>query len=80
LGSNKATADAPKPSEDAKTAAKTTSPAKAFQGGDQGFIDLRLAEIIPYNHNTKRFRFELPESDQVSGLQVACKFEHHITS
>nr|KAK5445882.1 NADH-cytochrome b5 reductase [Exophiala xenobiotica] len=71
LGSNKATADAPKPSEDAKTAAKTTSPAKTFQGGDQGFIDLRLAEIIPYNHNTKRFRFELPESDQVSGLQVA---------
>ena len=23
------------------------------------------------NHNTKRFRFELPESDQVSGLTIA---------
>jgi len=74
LGSNKASADAPpKPQEDATHAAKTTSPAKAFQGGDQGFVDLKLAEIIPYNHNTKRFKFELPEKDQVSGLTVACE-------
>ncbi|KAI1619896.1 NADH-cytochrome b5 reductase 2 [Exophiala viscosa] len=72
LGSNKASADAPpKPSEDATHAAETTSAAKAFRGGDQGFVDLKLAEIIPYNHNTKRFKFELPGKDQVSGLTVA---------
>lgn len=44
---------------------------KAFTGGDQGFLSLKLAEIELINHNTKRFRFELPEPDQVSGLPVA---------
>ena len=34
-------------------------------------MSLRLAEVENINHNTKRFRFELPESDQVSGLTVA---------
>lgn len=43
----------------------------AFTGGDQGFVSLKLAEVESVNHNTKRFRFELPESDMVSGLQVA---------
>ncbi|KAG6002144.1 NADH-cytochrome b5 reductase, partial [Claviceps lovelessii] len=47
-------------------------PAKpAFTGGDQGFISLKLADVENVNHNTKRLRFELPESDQVSGLAVA---------
>ncbi|KAG5984351.1 NADH-cytochrome b5 reductase [Claviceps digitariae] len=59
----------------AETAAKAKEaavPAKpAFTGGDQGFISLKLADIENVNHNTKRFRFELPESDQVSGLAVA---------
>ncbi|KJZ77475.1 NADH-cytochrome b5 reductase 2 [Hirsutella minnesotensis 3608] len=42
-----------------------------FTGGDQGFVSLKLAEVETVNHNTKRFRFELPEGDMVSGLQVA---------
>jgi cytochrome-b5 reductase len=47
--------------------------AAAFTGGDQGFIDLKLESVENVNHNTKRFRFLLPEKDQVSGLQIACK-------
>ncbi|KAI9648640.1 NADH-cytochrome b5 reductase [Ciborinia camelliae] len=43
----------------------------AFTGGDQGFISLKLDSVENINHNTKKFRFELPESDQVSGLHVA---------
>jgi cytochrome-b5 reductase len=51
---------------------KEAVPAKpAFTGGDQGFISLKLADVEIVNHNTKRFRFELPESDMVSGLHVA---------
>lgn len=46
----------------------------AFTGGDQGFIDLKLASVETVNHNVKKFRFELPEKDQVSGLFVACTF------
>jgi len=49
-------------------------PPKAFLGGDQGFIDLKLANVDTVNHNTKCFRFELPEKDQVSGLPVACEW------
>jgi cytochrome-b5 reductase len=53
-------------------AAKAIVPPKpAFTGGDQGFLSLKLAEVENVNHNTKRFRFELPESDQVSGLHIA---------
>merc|ERR1711939_525369 len=40
-------------------------------GGDQGFISLKLDSVENINHNTKKFRFELPEGDQVSGLHVA---------
>jgi cytochrome-b5 reductase len=43
-----------------------------FLGGDQGWIGLRLESIETINHNTKRFRFSLPEKDDVSGLHVAC--------
>lgn len=46
---------------------------KAFTGGDQGFLDLKLSNIEIVNHNTKRFRFDLPEEGQVSGLDVACE-------
>ncbi|KAG6107472.1 NADH-cytochrome b5 reductase [Claviceps sp. LM454 group G7] len=56
------------------TAAKVKEPVAAktaFTGGDQGFISLKLADVENVNHNTKRLRFELPESDQVSGLSVA---------
>lgn len=50
------------------------SPAKTFTGGEQGFVDLKLAEVTTYNHNTKRFKFELPDQDAISGLNVACEF------
>lgn len=48
-------------------------PKKAFTGGDQGFIDLKLVEVKDYNHNTKEFKFALPEDDMISGLSVACE-------
>lgn len=44
---------------------------KVFTGGDQGWIDLKLSEIETINHNTKRFRFELPDKEAVSGLHIA---------
>lgn len=52
---------------------KATSTTPAFTGGDQGFISLKLESVENTNHNTKKFRFALPESDQVSGLTIACK-------
>lgn len=54
-----------------RTSDKPTS--KAFLGGDQGFLDLKLSSVEGVNHNTKKFRFDLPEKDQVSGLDVTCK-------
>lgn len=44
---------------------------KALTGGDQGFVSLKLEEVENVNHNTKRFRFKLPEEDMVLGLNVA---------
>lgn len=44
---------------------------KAFSGGDQGFVSLKLDDVEIVNHNTKKFRFKLPEDDMVSGLEVA---------
>ncbi|KAK4250775.1 NADH-cytochrome b5 reductase 2 [Corynascus novoguineensis] len=44
---------------------------KALTGGDQGWVSLKLEEAEPVNHNSKRFRFRLPEDDMVSGLHVA---------
>ena len=52
---------------------ETKEPPKALTGGDQGFISLRLTEVMNINHNVKRFRFELPDKDAVSGLTVACR-------
>lgn len=50
----------------------STAPAKkAFTGGDQGFIPLVLEKVDTVNHNTKRFRFKLPEDEHISGLNVA---------
>ena len=43
----------------------------AFTGGDQGWISLKLDSVENINHNTKKFRFALPEDDDVSGLKVA---------
>lgn len=44
---------------------------KALTGGDQGFVSLKLEDVEIVNHNTKKFRFKLPEEDMVSGLNVA---------
>lgn len=44
---------------------------KAFTGGDQGFFDLKLDSVEELSHNTKKFRFALPNPDDVSGLNVA---------
>ena len=44
---------------------------KAFTGGDQGFFPLKLDSVENVNHNTKKFRFALPDEDHVSGLNVA---------
>lgn len=51
---------------------KITGPAKeALTGGDQGWVSLRLAKVENVNHNTKKFFFELPGEDYVSGLKIA---------
>ena len=56
-----------------KVKSASTEPLKTFTGGDQGFVDLKLSEVSDINHNVKRFRFELPDKDAVSGLTIACK-------
>lgn len=57
---------------EAKIQQATGAAAKpAFTGGDQGFVSLKLVDVENVNHNTKRFRFELPEGDMVSGLHIA---------
>lgn len=60
--------------EEENIPAKVDKPMMAFKGGDQGFISLKLESAEDINHNTKRFRFKLPEEDSVSGLHVACEF------
>ncbi|KAL1988023.1 hypothetical protein VTN96DRAFT_1547 [Rasamsonia emersonii] len=44
---------------------------KVFVGGDQGWIGLKLGATEDLSHNTKRLRFEFPDKDAVSGVQVA---------
>ena len=56
-----------------KAFADTGDAPKTFTGGDQGFVSLKLKKIVPYNHNTSEFIFELPSGDHVSGLNIACK-------
>lgn len=72
---NSAVRDAKVKAEEAVTAGKakveSATGKAAFTGGDQGFISLKLESIENVNHNTKKFRFALPEEDQVSGLKVA---------
>jgi cytochrome-b5 reductase len=55
----------------AKDKAEGVTGKAAFTGGDQGFISLKLESVENINHNTKKFRFALPEEDQVSGLKIA---------
>ncbi|PKY04404.1 NADH-cytochrome b5 reductase 2 [Aspergillus campestris IBT 28561] len=44
---------------------------KVFVGGDQGWVDLKLANVEVLSHNTKRLRFEFEDKEAVSGLHVA---------
>ncbi|KAK6522759.1 NADH-cytochrome b5 reductase [Arthrobotrys megalospora] len=37
----------------------------------EDWVDLKLIKVEPYNHNTKKFVFELPSNDHVSGLKIA---------
>jgi cytochrome-b5 reductase len=60
--------------QDTKKAAslpQSGEPKKTFTGGDQGFVSLLLEEVETLNHNTKKFRFKLPDDDAVSGLKIA---------
>ncbi|KAL8758282.1 MAG: hypothetical protein Q9184_003971, partial [Pyrenodesmia sp. 2 TL-2023] len=59
-------------SSDGSAIANDGKPAnKTFKGGDQGWVDLKLESVEEINHNTKKFRFALPDKDDVSGLQIA---------
>ncbi|KAK3336627.1 putative cytochrome b5 protein [Cercophora scortea] len=51
-----------------EAAASAVEAKKALTGGDQGFVSLKLEDVETINHNTKRFRFKLPEDDMVSGV------------
>ena len=78
-GTTAADVQAPKEEQNnvpAKAGGRTVdkSASKAFTGGDQGFLDLKLSNIEVVNHNTKRFRFDLPDKDQISGLDIACEY------
>ncbi|KAI1122083.1 oxidoreductase NAD-binding domain-containing protein [Nemania abortiva] len=47
------------------------APKPTFTGGEQGFVSLVLKDVETINHNTKKFVFQLPEDDMVSGLHIA---------
>ncbi|EFW99155.1 NADH-cytochrome b5 reductase [Grosmannia clavigera kw1407] len=60
----------------ARTAFRTLQSAaplrqETFTGGSQGFLSLELESVETLNHNTKQFRFKLPEEDSVSGMHAA---------
>lgn len=54
------------------SASSVKAPGSTFTGGEQGWVGLKLESIEEINHNTKKFRFALPNKDDVSGLHVAC--------
>ena len=54
----------------AKDKAEGATGKVALTGGDQGFISLKLESVEKINHNSSKFRFALPEPDQVSGLPI----------
>lgn len=61
----------PGAASEVKTKVKELGPATpTFKGGDE-WIDLKLIDIEMVTPNTKRFRFALPEENNVSGLKVA---------
>jgi len=54
------------------------SDAKAFMGGEQGFLALKLDRIEEINHNTKKFIFALPDENHTSGLPIACTWQDEL--
>ncbi|KAI9730675.1 MAG: NADH-cytochrome b5 reductase [Cirrosporium novae-zelandiae] len=48
----------------------STPPSACLTGGDQGWVGLKLASVENINHNTKKFRFEFPDKDNVSGMHI----------
>lgn len=62
---------APPSKEGEKIPAGSASLKKAFTGGEQGFLSLKLEKSEVINHNTKKLTFLLPDSDMESGLPVA---------
>ena len=66
-------AEAPPSKDEEKTIPASTNKSAAFTGGDQGWVDLKLESVEQVSHNTKKFRFALPDKDDVSGLQIACQ-------
>ncbi|OZJ05251.1 hypothetical protein BZG36_02302 [Bifiguratus adelaidae] len=57
------------PLKDDKSKGTVESSPKALNPKE--FVAFKLKEIIPINHNTKLFRFELPDPNAVSGLSIA---------
>ncbi|KAL9089253.1 MAG: hypothetical protein Q9165_005821 [Trypethelium subeluteriae] len=79
--SGTAKSEAPPSTEERKQpSAEIKEPNAAFKGGDQGFISLKLDNVENINHNTKKFRFSLPEEDDVSGLKIAYERPYTPTS
>lgn len=66
------TAQAPPSREEEKTIPPSTDKSAVFTGGNQGWVPLKLESVETINHNTKKFRFSLPDKDSVSGLHIAC--------
>lgn len=64
-------APASKTEESVIPAKASASASKAFTGGEQGFVSLVLESVENINHDTKKFRFHLPDGESVSGLTVA---------
>jgi len=44
--------------------------AKAFMGGEQGFVPLVLQKVEDVNHNTKKFYFKFDDPSKTSGLNI----------
>lgn len=49
---------------------------KVFVGGDQGWVDLKLAHVETLSPNVKKFIFEFEDPEAVSGLHIACMLGH----
>lgn len=49
-----------------------SGPARKVFGRGPAFVSLPLESSEAVNHNTKRLRFALPHSDDVSGLTLTC--------